>query len=576
MKVYKLFVAVTFVGMTAAHGGETQGSTPKVSPPVTESKFTNASTDALMSRRIEGILQAYLATLLNDDVATIVNIEKITPDQIKDISELATTANEKQIFDTLAQKADAGTLARDIGDVVDKIIADLSNNPKFKDQIAGLTPEKKQYVIATVSSSIVTALRVRGLTRDSQKTQFVEWVELGRRMGQNIDTAVANKLSFLDQVRQFTKAQVVSADDIEVLVNGEASFAKRDELMKNKNTPIDVMSWAIYDDQTGHEAVDFLLAKHAAGTPVRVMIDGQVSRQAGYGNEVARLEAAGVPVIRWINPEHLEQGQHRKMIIVDNEHVIAGGLNFGDVYSHKNPKTPQWRDTDIYLRGKNVARQASNFFAALWNEQIRTRGLELMQAEVKPLAPATGREVYIINSDPSVNISGSTIMLTILAAIRSATSSIAIENAYVVTFPKLKDELAAAVKRGVQVRVLTNSSTSVDEPIVSLPILRTMKDLAGRGVEAYLKIGDTLHSKFLVIDEKFSMVMSYNLHPRSERIEGEMAIASFDKKLAQDLTATFADDISAAKATKVNNASEIVLPPAGSTMIVLRLFFDPL
>ena len=91
-----------------------------------------------------------------------------------------------------------------------------------------------------------------------------------------------------------------------------------------------------------------------------------------------------------------------------------------------------------------------------------------------------------------------------------------------------------------------------------------------------MKIGDTLHSKFLVIDENFSMVMSYNLHPRSERIEGEMAIASFDKKLAQDLTATFADDISATKATKVNNASEIVLPPAGSTMIVLRLFFDPL
>ena len=46
------------------------------------------------------------------------------------------------------------------------------------------------------------------------------------------------------------------------------------------------------------------------------------------------MEDNGVKVIRWRNTDEPYQGQHRKLLIVDDEAAIAGGLNPGNCYSH--------------------------------------------------------------------------------------------------------------------------------------------------------------------------------------------------------------------------------------------------
>ena len=59
--------------------------------------------------------------------------------------------------------------------------------------------------------------------------------------------------------------------------------------------------------------------------------------------------------------------------------------------------------------------------------------------------------------------------------------TIDIENAYFLNVPGLNQLLHAALMRGVEVRILTNSKTSVDEPLLSEPIMKSLPDLVESG-----------------------------------------------------------------------------------------------
>ena len=161
-----------------------------------------------------------------------------------------------------------------------------------------------------------------------------------------------------------------------------------------------------------------------------------------------------------------------------------------------------------------------------------------------------------------------------MKAIEGATESVDIENAYFINTPGLKDSLLKALDDGVRVRILTNSAESIDEPIITAPILSSLPDLIEAGAEVYLKKGDTLHSKFMTVDGVFSSVGSHNHHPRSQRFEGEMVVNSLDPQLAQSFTNAFEADIAAAD--RMHKAEDVKVPDSIFGLLATRYFFDAL
>ncbi|MNS88904.1 Major cardiolipin synthase ClsA [compost metagenome] len=336
-----------------------------------------------------------------------------------------------------------------------------------------------------------------------------------------------------------------------------------------------MMTWAVLDDETGYELRDLLIQKHREGVAVRLMVDGQVNQRKGYSQAVKEMEKAGVPVMRWYHKSIPYVGQHRKMMVVDGTHMVAGGLNPGNTYSHKAGEAKDhWRDTDFYATGDFV-NQGNQLFAKLWNEQIKWHSLKQQPMTVHQSAITGGNiSVALVEYMPSLQKqTGSTIMMSMLKSIRGAQSSIDIENAYVILFPELEYEITQAIKRGVKVRVLSNSDMSVDEAIISQPMMRSAKRLATIGAEVYQRKGSTLHSKFMVIDNQIVIIGSYNLHPRSERVEGEIVVIVDDQATAQTFTDTFNKDIDPAIA-KHAQAKDIVVKDGVLLDATMRIFFD--
>lgn len=253
--------------------------------------------------------------------------------------------------------------------------------------------------------------------------------------------------------------------------------------------------------------------------------------------------------MKWKSRRYRANGNHRKLMVIDTEHVIVGGMNIGNNYSHMG-NDDKWRDLDVYLRGGDAPLNAQNQFAAIWNKQIEEfPKLRQKLGTVKETASIAesreGQKVLFVDQHPgsAVNKYYHNIHTAMVKLFRDARSSIDIENAYFIMDPIIKSEIKAALQRGVKVRIFTNSDISVDEKVISMAIMHSAREALIMGAEIYLRQTTNLHSKYMIVDGEISVIGSFNFHPRSLRFDAENVAVIFDKDLGIELTQHFEDAI---------------------------------
>ncbi|MBI5744839.1 MAG: phosphatidylserine/phosphatidylglycerophosphate/cardiolipin synthase family protein [Elusimicrobia bacterium] len=381
---------------------------------------------------------------------------------------------------------------------------------------------------------------------------------------------------FVAEFEQVTGARFSSGNYTRFLINGEASFEAKDALIKNAKKSLLISSWAFYDDKTGYEAAQMLIAKHKEGVDVKVIIDDIVS--SSHGKKVVKLMTdAGVPVIRHADLDRSGDIWHVKVMIADDKYAIAGGMNFGDVYSHK-AGTVLWRDTDVMFSGPAVA-EAKRLLGGVWNKQVEAKKLGYKSVDLRGLESAdyqggSSRVAVVLQNPPK----SSPILVSIVKAMYGATKRINIENAYFVAIPAVTEAVLDARARGVEVNILTNSADSIDaegKPIVDA-MAKCLIPLQQAGVNIYLKQGtlQTLHSKFMTVDGEFADIGSYNLHPRGERIDTEVNVNVLDRASVYQLDSAFAQDLAAAK--KITDPKQLETKPGLVSQIMSNFFYAQL
>ncbi len=456
--------------------------------------------------------------------------------------------------------------------------------------------------VRMVKDSVYARLVVEGyLATASETGPYPEWHALNARLREEGSAATpglgVTGPGFLSGLETLVGARFSSGNAVQPLIDGPASFEQRYALMESARQSIYLATWKLYADETGRRTVDTLLAKRRqdADIDLRIMVDGNVAaRDPSCLEQLKRLVDAGVPVAFYHHDQRPFDGFHYKQLIVDgvSDHPIsiAGGMNIGDEYSHgfgtpkaDDPNRRRWRDTDVRIDGPNV-RDDYLRFIRLWNDQAsRQNSIDPFQQVLVPIeltaalppVTASGEARVMTTIDEPGPQSRQTVTLGMLRAIRAAQRSVDIENAYFMEVPAIRDALIEAMKRGVPVRVLTNSTDSVDETFVCVPILRGVESLL-QGVETealpadrceiYVRNrihpgihnADTLHSKFMVVDRELSLVTSFNIHARSLRLEVEGAHFIVDRELAEALSQQFDRDLLAAR--RYRTAQEIVFP----------------
>ena len=151
------------------------------------------------------------------------------------------------------------------------------------------------------------------------------------------------------------------------------------------------------------------------------------------------------------------------------------------------------------------------------------------------------------------------VLATLTAALARAEREVLIESAYFVPQDAGVALLAALTRRGVRVTVLTNALASNDVPAVHAGYARYREALLAAGVRlhefrrrprgrrwALLRRREpetSLHAKVMVIDGRLAWIGSFNMDPRSARLNTEVGVLIDSPSFAAELAGHIATDI---------------------------------
>jgi len=346
---------------------------------------------------------------------------------------------------------------------------------------------------------------------------------------------------------------LVAGNRTRLLADGEQTFPAMFDAMKAAKKTINLEYYILDDVEVdGERLSDLLVAKRSKGVAINVIYDGFGSNiKPGF---LGRLRDAGVKLVEFnpinpLNPIAANDRDHRKILVVDGAKAIVGGINLSMDYESSGsgksggiPGKPNqhWRDTDLEIDGPVVA-QLQTLFLEHWSQQ---KGPALDHDLYFPKISPSGTEVVrIVGSTPDKGVPR--YYVTLLSAIRNAEKSVWLSSAYFVPTDQEEEDLIAAAKRGVDVRLLLPSDS---DSKMALEIGRSHYGyLLEAGAKIYEVEDAVLHSKTVMIDGVWTAVGSSNFDPRSVIFNDEVDAIVLGSATAQDLSRMFEADMAKAK-----------------------------
>lgn len=310
---------------------------------------------------------------------------------------------------------------------------------------------------------------------------------------------------------------------VRVFPTGDDAYAAMLAAIRGARQEIHFETYIYADDATGREFRDALIERARAGVAVRLMLDGFGSA-ALPDAFLQTLAAAGAAVLifRPLGPWRRRWGwnrrNHRKILVVDRIQGFTGGVNISDEYRTSARGGGNWQDMHIQIAGP-VAQDLNALFVDTWRREGGgdiPSGLPAdaaVAAESARLTAELGGQVAAqALGNHRFRLRGQ-IRHVYLHAIRAAREQITLANAYFLPDLLFRRVIAAAARRGVDVRILVAGKTD------SLPVWyatrRTFRRLLAAGVKIYEMQDHVLHAKCAVVDRHWAIVGSYNLDHRS-------------------------------------------------------------
>ncbi|NOT74013.1 MAG: phospholipase D family protein [Cyclobacteriaceae bacterium] len=445
-----------------------------------------------------------------------------------------------------------------------------------------------------------------------------------------------------------------------VLEDGGGSMVARAWLSEYAEKSIDIQYFIFSPDNVGLIACDYLVRAADRGVKVRIIVD-DIMVDAGV-HEILTLDSHDNIEIKVYNPgtnlgkniiskikkfatdfRGANQRMHNKTFTVDEKIVITGGRNIADEYFDYDHEY-NFRDRDVLLLGK-IADNVQSSFDEFWNHPLSVPVAWLVDEEKSDSVVANKFErlhQYACNPEnfwpqvreriknlpltfEKIQKSGSFVWLdsieyvsdapgkndgsdgiggggasteALVKLIQEAKSTLDIQSPYLITTEKSRNLFSEAVKRGVKVRILTNSLSSTDNIEAFSGYRRDREELLKTGVRIFefkpdaaerfkvmtgalqMKMNFTpifgLHAKSIVIDGKITVIGTFNLDPRSANLNTECVTIIHSRKITEgvlkgmdeefkpanswETTLTYNPDSKAGTAKNIGTMSRRVIP----------------
>ncbi len=409
------------------------------------------------------------------------------------------------------------------------------------------------------------------------------------------------------------------------------AFAARGLLARAAEKSIDAQYYIWHGDQAGKLLFETLWNAAERGVRVRLLLDDNGTR--GLDATIATLDAHPNIEVRLYNPfpsrdaraadflsdfTRVNRRMHNKSFTIDNQVSVMGGRNIGDEYFQLGSGVG-FTDADVLVVGP-VVREISDSFDHYWNsasaypaarivapptadavEKLKAgfaaanadpesveylkslRSTQLVDELIEHRFSLEWTAVNLVVDDPAktLDTSGRKDILLypqLLREMPAPQEMLDIVSPYFVPSDAAVDRMCALARRGIKVRILTNSLAASDEYFVHAGYKKHRLELVQAGVRLWelaptvtrqddpehkAHIGSSsssaLHAKVYSVDQRRTFVGSYNFDQRSAHLNTEQGLVIDSPALGHKLAEALDKLLPLA-------AYELVLAPGGHAL----------
>ncbi len=313
-------------------------------------------------------------------------------------------------------------------------------------------------------------------------------------------------------VKRLTRIPFTSGNQLELLIDGKATYSAMLAEIENAKTYILVQFYIVRDDESGCRLRDALVEKARAGLQVYFLYDeiGCFHLPESY-LDVMRKESIHVSGFKTTkgrnNRFQVNFRNHRKLLIIDGITSFVGGHNLGDEYLG-------FRDTHMKITGP-ASQHIQLSFLVDWYWATESAP-QISQNIV--VSDSGDNAVAIVGTGPADEIPRCSVLFSSL--INMAHKRLWITSPYFVPDEVMVRALQSAAIRGVDVRIILPAKA--DHKLVEFASFTYYGDMIHCGIRLFRYRERFLHQKVILVDDEVAGIGTVNFDNRSMHLNFEV------------------------------------------------------
>ena len=337
-----------------------------------------------------------------------------------------------------------------------------------------------------------------------------------------------------------SNAEVYDQTDSQFFADGEEMWQQMLEDLKRAEKFIFLEYYIVDEGLMWDSILEVLEEKAAQGVEVKMLYDDIGCMVTLPGDYTVHLRSKGIDAHKFnkVIPRMTvayNNRDHRKILVIDGQISYTGGINLADEYINHIERFGHWKDSGIRIDGP--ATQAfTRLFLMNW---YINRG-EISDFDQYHLENQTrhGSGLCIpYGSGPKPIYKTKVGKIVYQNLINQAEDFVYITTPYLIIDYDLTEDIKNAAMRGVDVRIVTPHIP--DKKLIQLVTRGAYPDLLSAGVRIFEYTPGFIHSKQMIVDDRFAAVGTINLDYRSLVHHYENAVLLYKTESIADIRKDF-------------------------------------
>ena len=379
-----------------------------------------------------------------------------------------------------------------------------------------------------------------------------------------------------------------------IIESSQDALDERLRLIEQAQREIVIVTYENHDGESTRDILAAALHKADQGVKVRFLVDGIAGRFDHMGGDLFRAVAAHDNVevrfynlIQFLTPWKHMGRMHDKYVIADDAAFILGGRNMFDKFLGEYTATNRSLDREVLICGTDCIKQLRVYFEGMWNhpetrvfrpwhrisearcrkvyDDLAARYEGLRAARPDLFAPCDYAEmttptqgVWLVSNPTTIYAKAPVVFGQLAELMARAKEDVVIHSPYAVLNRYMRETLRAVAEK-VPVTLMINAVENGANLVGSGDYLYHRGDVLSTGVRVLEYAGGkSYHGKAVAIDDRLSVIGSFNMDLRSTYLDTELMLVIRSPEINAELRGYM--DVLHADCREVLDAQNAVIP----------------